>query len=244
MSYILDALKKAERERGIRQVPTLMTDHAPHVADRKTLGIGASLLAVCLLAAGWYFLYSRQTATSPSVGTADPTQTESAGPGESARTEASLLQSPEELRSGASEKTPSRTTAPVAIVPESSIRKQPIPAGLRTPLRDDEVIPDDEDYENLPPREIIRSVTRTSRESAPPEPPKSRPVSLKEAVSQMTLSLLVYSDVSEERMVFINGSRYKEGDYVEEVYLLERITEEGALLTYEGARALLTPRPR
>jgi len=60
----------------------------------------------------------------------------------------------------------------------------------------------------------------------------------------MNLSLLMYSDVREERMVYINGIRYKEGDYVEDVYLLESITEEGAILTHEGARALLPPRSK
>ncbi len=244
MSYILDALKKAERERGIRQIPTLMTDHAPYAADRKTIWIGTGLLAVCLLAAAWYFVHSRQTAASPSAPGADLKQTANAIVGEGTRTDTFVPQSPVEQGSGAAEATLSAAKAPAAVVPENSIRKQPPPARVPLPAPEDAIIADDEDYENLPPRELIRSVTRTSGGSAPPEPPKSRPASLKEAVSQMTLSLLMYSDVREERMVYINGSRYKEGDYVEDIYLLESITEEGAILTHEGARALLAPRPK
>ena len=34
MSYILDALRKAERERAIAQVPTLMTVHETRIDDR------------------------------------------------------------------------------------------------------------------------------------------------------------------------------------------------------------------
>jgi len=37
MSYILDALKKAERERGIRRVPTLMTVHDGQEVQRNRL---------------------------------------------------------------------------------------------------------------------------------------------------------------------------------------------------------------
>jgi len=244
MSYILDALKKAERERGIKQIPTLMTDHTPHVADRKILWISVSLLAVCLLAAAWLFIPSRPSTTYPSAQIDDPTPTSAAGQDGRTHVEASLPQSVTERgRSGADEMS-YEATAPAADVSENSARRQSLPDVLRASVPYDVMAPDGEDYENLPPHEIIRSVTRTNRESAPQAPQKSQPVFLKEAVSRMTLSLLVYSDVKEERMVYINGSRYKEGDYVDGVYLLESITEEGAILTHELARALLKPRAK
>ena len=40
-------------------------------------------------------------------------------------------------------------------------------------------------------------------------------------------------------MIFINGRKYTEGDYVEGRYLIESITPDGAVLNYQGARATL-----
>jgi hypothetical protein len=60
----------------------------------------------------------------------------------------------------------------------------------------------------------------------------------------MSMTVLFYAENKAERLVFINGRRYAEGDLVEGQYLLESITLEGAVLSYEGERALLRPRPK
>ncbi len=57
----------------------------------------------------------------------------------------------------------------------------------------------------------------------------------------MTMSIHFFSENKAERLVFINGKKYIEGDYVEGIYLLESITPEGAVLSYEGERAVLKP---
>ncbi|HWT81574.1 MAG TPA: general secretion pathway protein GspB [Candidatus Methylomirabilis sp.] len=57
----------------------------------------------------------------------------------------------------------------------------------------------------------------------------------------MRLDVFVYTGVKADRMVVINGRRYAEGQYVDGVYLLEEITSEGAVLSYQGERALLRP---
>jgi hypothetical protein len=75
--------------------------------------------------------------------------------------------------------------------------------------------------------------------SPPPSPPK--PSTLQEAMAKMTLDVFVYTDVKTERMVVINGRRYVQGQYVDGVYLLEDITAEGAVLSYQGEHALLRP---
>jgi hypothetical protein len=54
----------------------------------------------------------------------------------------------------------------------------------------------------------------------------------------------MYAESKEERMVFINGSKYHEGEYIDGLYLLEKITEDGALLSYQGERALLQPKSK
>ncbi len=58
----------------------------------------------------------------------------------------------------------------------------------------------------------------------------------------MTLDVLVYSERSAERMVFINSRKYVEGQRVDGRVLVEEITRGGAILSYEGQRFLLRPR--
>ncbi len=59
------------------------------------------------------------------------------------------------------------------------------------------------------------------------------------ALDALKLQVLVYSDVPTQRMVFINGRKYVEGDQVEGRFALDRITPEGALVTYQGRQHLL-----
>lgn len=68
-----------------------------------------------------------------------------------------------------------------------------------------------------------------------------KPQSLQEAMDGMTMSILFYSENKAERLVFINGRKYVEGDTIDGRYLLESITPEGAVLSCEGERAILRP---
>ncbi len=42
-------------------------------------------------------------------------------------------------------------------------------------------------------------------------------------------------------MVFINGGKYLQGQVVDGKYVVEGITPDGAILTYQGQRFLLKP---
>ncbi|MCC5793833.1 MAG: general secretion pathway protein GspB [Chromatiales bacterium] len=61
-------------------------------------------------------------------------------------------------------------------------------------------------------------------------------------IPELTLELHVYAEEAGRRLVFINGSRYREGDRLQEGPLLEAVTASGAVLRHEGERFLL-PRP-
>jgi hypothetical protein len=82
--------------------------------------------------------------------------------------------------------------------------------------------------------------TPVNRETAVPAPDVSpRPALLDEAVQEMQVTIHLYSDVAENRKIYINGRRYAEGDYIDGIYLIESITPEGAVLNYQGHRAEL-----
>jgi hypothetical protein len=82
--------------------------------------------------------------------------------------------------------------------------------------------------------------------SLPPERvPSSRPpvasAAGQEMIAKLRLQFLVYSDVSSERLVFINDRKYLEGQSIDGEVAVERITPEGAVLTYHGERFVLRP---
>ena len=68
---------------------------------------------------------------------------------------------------------------------------------------------------------------------------QSKSMSLREAMAKMKITILLYDEAKSERMVFINGRKYVEGDYVDGRYLLESITVDGVVLSYQGERARL-----
>jgi hypothetical protein len=70
--------------------------------------------------------------------------------------------------------------------------------------------------------------------------PSTQPA-LREAMGKMTLDVFVYADAEADRMVIINGTRYVKGQRVDGLYLVEDITSEGAILSFQGERALLRP---
>jgi len=59
---------------------------------------------------------------------------------------------------------------------------------------------------------------------------------------RLTLDVLVYSDVPAERLVFINGRKYVEGQAVDGETVVEQITSDGATLRYQGKPVVLRPK--
>jgi hypothetical protein len=58
----------------------------------------------------------------------------------------------------------------------------------------------------------------------------------------MTLNVLVYSESRPDRVVYIDGRQYTEGQRIQGRYLVERITPDGVVLSSEGERAVLHAR--
>lgn len=75
-------------------------------------------------------------------------------------------------------------------------------------------------------------------ERAAPAPSPSVPVD----APKLTLQVLVYSEAPGQRMVFIDGRRYTEGDAIDAETVLERITAEGAVVKRRGQRFVISDR--
>jgi len=248
MSYILDALKKADRERGIAKVPTLGTIHAAAPKSGNVRWAPIAFILVLMAAVAGLYMYSGSgssgndpTSTKVVSRSPVPDRSEAREPDPGVQPDqAGLLQ-----RRAASDTVPRTLPAEeTQEAPETSVarsRRGETPASPSTGY--------------VPSAPAARSsyggaIYQESTESVEENPPVNRktvpmatdvprPAALNEAVQGMQVTIHLYSDVAESRKIFINGRKYAEGDYVDGTYLIESITPEGAVLSYEGARAVI-----
>lgn len=261
MSFILDALTKAERVRG--RVPTLATVHAPARETARAIGLGAAA-GVLLAGAGllvWFF-WPAPNGVPPA---ATHIRTRVSAPTPPSRP------SPErKIASDTPEDVPPRTFgARVPHRPEAGQEREAPRHPNRAPLASPRSL-----HASLPQTSVpgglpggagrAHPIERRLGESKPIEPSRAepsqgadraradvvapsapslpaKPTALQDAMAKMTLDVFVYTNVKADRLVVINGRRYVEGQYVDGLYLLEEITPQGAALSYQGERALLRP---
>jgi hypothetical protein len=138
--------------------------------------------------------------------------------------------------------TPSEKPVSSAVAPgvATTIAPRNADGGQAIPRRPQANLPDNEEIDP----QLTGKMARSNVASTDPSIAVNQPASFREVVGKMTLSLLMYSDSKEECMVYINGNKYREGEYVEGSYLIERITEDGAILSFQGERALLQPKSK
>jgi hypothetical protein len=60
-----------------------------------------------------------------------------------------------------------------------------------------------------------------------------------EVAGKLNLQVLVFSAVPAERLVFINNHKYVEGQRIDANLVVESITPDGAILSYQGKRLML-----
>ena len=65
------------------------------------------------------------------------------------------------------------------------------------------------------------------------------PPEFQATVPRMRVDALVYGRGDAGAMVFINGRKYVVGDTLESNVIIERITEDGVVVGYQGQRFLL-----
>ncbi len=221
MSYILDALKKAEQERGGVQLQTVASGDGGQAVHKNRWRPVFIAIAVCAVASAcllWLYAHraGRSVASYPVA--ANQTEAHPAAP-------PAILPAEKQIRhpgSSPSKKDPTASERPVENKKDSSAPK-PDPAVSKIPSG-----PKPADDRSLAP-------------SPPPAVKTESPAPLEEAIKKMTLTVLLYSETPEERMVFINGKKYMERDYVDGYYFVEKIMLEGVELSYKEERLILRP---
>jgi general secretion pathway protein B len=239
MSFILDALKKAERERRLGPRPAFEPVRAEPPRARlrawpwpQVLGGG---LVVLLAGAGTLTLWR-------------------SGPSEVERpVQAPAVTAEREVQAAAVAAPPATIPlpAPPAVTPRIEDLSAPKKAAAAPPAPRPRtpVTRPGPAVASAPPREARPVPVETARPSPgdtrPSEGtvPKAGPTGPGpgEPIPRMKLEVHVYSASPAARMVFINGRKYVEGEKIDGKYLLERITEDGATLAYQGQRLRLVP---
>ena len=265
MSYILDALKKSEKERQRGTVPDLMTTQdVPGEGPKKRLFwpyliVGALVINAGLLA--WWLAghsgkrnISQQAtapqqyaATAPAHGDRPYEAGSSAGKVSGTRKPAAGSAEGGNPVSG-SEITPARTAAP-----HVNVVRQP---------RQEQVSSDmQKNAENkLAPATSAKDLAETSSVSAQPAPAvkhadtetqpvaypapvknklyslQELPASIRQGLPDFAVSTHLYAGDSPSRMVRINGQLLKEGQFLTAGLKMEEITPEGVIFSYHNYR--------
>jgi general secretion pathway protein B len=266
VSFILDALRKSEHERqrqtgpGLAEVPV-----APAKPKTNVWAMAAvALLIVNLLAVGVYLLRRAQppeavatavphgatsSATAPAA--ANPTLT---APAPAAAQAPAITQSatPPAPRPAVSEPVSRNPLADEVggTDPGLQAAASAVPAGPPAVTRDGATkrgsvvyapIPEADDAPYSPPVSEPAAV-RAAPAAAPAREalPGADELTARGTLPALHLDLHVYATQPQQRFIFVNSRKYREGETLAEGPVVEQITNDGAVLSFRGSRFKLS----
>src|SRR5262245_29363015 len=252
MSYILDALTKAAQQRD-RQASVVQRLLSPAPRPRApwspasgrllaALAVNAVLLAGVL---GWWMWPTTPATTQPVV-TAQPEPIAAPAP---------IAESPRSLKLEPLPKVGTRAEKPTTVTNERGVSTSETPSPAGPPSAPPAPAPNARAAAPAPASSSRASAPAPSARAATPAPtqstlprsgtpgvqpspaPGAPPVAATSPeAGSLRLEALIYADVPAERMVFINGRRYREGDSIDGRLRVEEIREDGVELSDQGRR--------
>ncbi len=250
MSYILEALKKAEQQRELGEVPRIDSEHGRPVAGRSSrwglIGVLALLVnAGVLLVLFWpsadapRITPARQADSGNDAGPVvahaqpQPARPVPAPAAQAAPSVAPVMPPAPAIRAPA----PTVTTPPATFSPPARLVPAPRSAPARVtppPVVSPPVVtpPPPESYRPAP-------VAAAPDVSGLPVWPQVPAAIFQRLQDGLRLDVHVYSERVADRFVLINLQKYREGERLQEGPVLDAITPEGAVLSVQGSRFLL-----
>ena len=208
MSYILDALKKSEQQRGNGKIPDVQTVHSSSLNyrdDKKAYWPYFLIAAILLnLIAIIYFMYDKET-TTVVVAIEDKEATPK------------IMSNKENIISNSSTATSSNENNPAPLTPEQNIV---VPNNTSTKLK------------------TTRSPAKAPRDDVQSDTVEfyDLPESLLRQIPSITVSAHIYSSNPLQRSIVINNKFLEEGDYVLDDLTLHEITKDGAIFNFNDTR--------
>jgi general secretion pathway protein B len=245
MSYILDALRKAEQERKRCKAPDFMTEYEDR-EDKPGRRVWLYALLVFFVAAagsaGWFLgseknsnisVKSQQTAPDtmntsaqtqpsplPSVGSSSENPTVAP---QAQITETAALAKPDIPQTEKRETAEKHTVKPSQVKKDSNTKKVASATDLS---RASQATPDAAEPANI--KKTVPSNRIYSIAELPDE--------LKQGLPALSISTHIYSQEKSERLASINGHIGREGQEIMSGITLESIMPDGAVLRYQGYR--------
>lgn len=238
MSFILDALRKSEHERRMETAPDIM--HAPVAVSRQRLPVWAVFLigglAAALVAVSVYSLSVRMRDTNAEVANSAVAPQ----PAVERVTENERASASSNANSTALTTSESFSAEPPNTTISAAAEAQLLPAADTGSDAVTLEIESSETSAGLPP------ATASEPATAPAFDPGQLPgyaavIAEGMNIGTLQMQLHVHSSSPASRFVVVNGSRHREGDRLSAGPLIEEIVAEGAILSYQGRRFLLTP---
>lgn len=221
MSYILDALKKSEQERGHGNIPDVQTVHSSSLNyrnDKKVywpyILIGAVILNLLAIS---YFIFNKDKAVETIV----------TSPDSEIQTQA-VTKIPDTTKIEPEVISSTKTTA-VSPLSESTTKED-----YSTPATP--VTTEDRYIAERPAEQVVSERTATPVKNNGSEIPEFHelPESIRQQVPTITISAHVYSSNPQQRSVVINNNFMEEGEYVMDGLILYEITKNGAIFNFQG----------
>ncbi len=204
MSYILDALKKSDKERQQDEIPDFQTDHTVPITRgqrRKHSSFSWRLSGIlilpilCVAFFFWWKFPAKQSILSPVQSVQNPPSPQAPDP---------------QVR-------PVKQAVPVVAVTVEDVEN----------VKDIEVVEVFEDDEDTA---IIEETQFTQKE---PPLLNELPVSVRAGIPELSFAGHVYSDFAEKRLIIINNRIVREGDFITDGLFLEQIDLDGVTLRYK-----------
>jgi len=221
MSYILEALKKSDKERQQEEIPDLKADHSKLSSRRKERKLPSwrrpGVIVSGVICAGaflwWQLSANQQVPVAKSSEKTVP-----------------VVSYPENISPKTSQ------------IPEKSVAVRP-PVTEQITKKDPESVVTSEQVPTIPPALAQRKpiavetteVSLPARQKEVPLPPfmEELPVEVRAGIPDLSFAGHVYSDAAPKRLIIINNRIVREGDLISNGLFLEQINPDGVVLKYE-----------
>ncbi|MDH3693227.1 MAG: general secretion pathway protein GspB [Gammaproteobacteria bacterium] len=263
MSYILDALKKSERERALENISTLSPVSPAQLQpnnQRSYWWVSLGVLALVALLV-WKFQTPLQQIAHDYLRDAKDIVSNiglpdfSPEPKEIEQTPKKLVTTPTEI----SEEEKELIEEPASS--ESQVTQQPVTAITEEKIVKPKVQTEDSTLEPLPEvtsiennNEIVPQATPQSVNETfgnittvvPEEEPvilslNLAPEAVRQKLAALTLSVVSFTKDEERRFVLVNDQMYREGDGLPGGAIVEKITRDGMIVASNDVKVLLRP---
>jgi len=230
MSYILEAIRKSDKQRQRGTAPTLLTAQATVAAPKPPAPLRYVLLGVALVGAGIAIGWLRPWQPAPPAPAATPLA--AAKPPQSSPRVTAPAPLPASPEIAGTREPESTSAAPSAPMPTSAlIKEEDLPAPTRTPT-------------HSAPSKVVAAVPKKAETPVPRKPAQEQPVmtmaelplAIQQEIPSMSIAVHAYSTQPKNRLVSINDRLLHEGMSLAPGLKLEEITPDGMIFSYKGYR--------